>query len=338
MTFVYFNQSGNLIRMKQSWESAQPASVEGQDNMLELHELQVFLVAAETENFSETGRILQISQPAVSGHIQALEQRLNTRLFDRIGRNIKLNETGETFVPIVRNLLKEAQRVEDFMASRRGTIVGEFTIGCSATASRYFLPSIMARFLERHPGVRMACQGGPRGQSLDRLSMGEIDLAVTSLRVPRREIEYCHLADDQLILIAPPDHPWASAGSIRPQELVDYPLVLRESSSGTLITLNRELAAYDMSVEMLQSHLILWSTESIVQSVIAGIAPAFVSRRPAEMAIQQEAAVEVAIQGLRLVQHLYMARHTGFHATEAQTAFWEFVFAPENEDLRQILT
>ena len=74
--------------------------------MLELHELQVFLVAAETENFSEAGRILQVSQPAVSAQIQALEQRLNTQLFDRAGRNIRLNEMGRALVPLVRSLLK----------------------------------------------------------------------------------------------------------------------------------------------------------------------------------------------------------------------------------------
>ena len=131
--------------------------------MLELHELQVFLVAAETENFSETGRLLQISQPAVSGHIQALEQRIQTQLFDRTGRNIKLNEVGEALVPMVRNLLKEARQIEEFIALRRGTMIGQLAIGGSTAAGKYILPKIMARFLETHPNVRITCDVGPRG-------------------------------------------------------------------------------------------------------------------------------------------------------------------------------
>ncbi|MBN1964440.1 MAG: LysR family transcriptional regulator, partial [Anaerolineae bacterium] len=140
--------------------------------MLELNELQVFLVAAETENFSEAARLLQISQPAVSAHIQSLEQRLNTRLFDRVGRNIKLNEVGEAFVPMVRNLLKEARRVEEFAAARQGAVIGKLTIGCSSACGKYLLPRIMGRFLEQHPDVQITCHVGPRGEALERLCAG----------------------------------------------------------------------------------------------------------------------------------------------------------------------
>ncbi|MBI5959213.1 MAG: LysR family transcriptional regulator [Chloroflexi bacterium] len=304
--------------------------------MLDLYELQVFLVAAETENFSETGRILRISQPAVSGHIQSLEQRLKTQLFDRTGRNIKLNEVGEALVPVTRNLLKEAQQVEEFIALRRGTVTGQLRIGCSTAAGKYILPGIMARFMEHHPNVRIVCEVGPRGQALERLCTREIDLALSSLRVPRREVEYRHFADDQLALIVPPNHPWAKECQIQVDDLTNYPMVLREVSSGTTITLNRELARFDMSVEVLQVRLTLFNSEGIVQAVTEGVGPAIVSRASAEAALMQHKVIEVKIEGLNLVQRLYIARHTGFHATEAQTAFWNFTFAPENEHLRPL--
>ncbi|HVO69913.1 MAG TPA: LysR family transcriptional regulator [Aggregatilineaceae bacterium] len=306
--------------------------------MLDLYELQVFIVAAETENFSETGRILRVSQPAVSGHIQSLEQRLKTQLFDRTGRNIKLNEVGEALVPVARNLLKEAQQVEEMIVLRRGTVVGQLAVGCSTAAGKYLLPKVMARFMTTHPEVRIICDVGPRGQALDRLCAGEIDLAVSSLRIPRRAVEYRHFSDDVLVLIAPSGHPWAEKGTITPEELVEQPIVLREASSGTAITLNRGLAQFDMTVDMLQCRLTLYNTEAIVQAVAEGIGPGFVSRMATKAVLRQGQATEVAIEGLHLVQRLYMARHTGFHASDAQIAFWNFAFAPENEDLRQLLT
>ncbi|NLX09355.1 MAG: LysR family transcriptional regulator [Chloroflexi bacterium] len=304
--------------------------------MLDLHELQVFLVAAETENFSEAGRRLQISQPAVSAHIQALEQHLDTRLFDRIGRNIKLNEMGEAFVPVVRNLLKEAQQAEQFVAARQGSLTGSVTLGCSTASGKYILPRIMARFLQQYPEVRTLCHVGPREMALDQLTNGEVDLAVSSLRVPRSGIEYRHFADDLIILVAPPDHPWASRDHISLEMLLECPIILREARSGTVITLNRELAAHDMSVEMLQVQVVLCNTESIVQAVIEGIGPAFVSQLAAEWGLQQGKLIEVPVEGLHLIQKLYMARHTEFHATETQTCFWDFTFAPENRDLRPV--
>lgn len=301
--------------------------------MLDLYDLQVFLTAAETENFSEAGRLLQISQPAVSVHIQSLENHLSIQLFDRVGRNIRLNEVGEALIPIARNLLKEAQYIEQYIASHHGTVMGQLVIGCSTAAGKYILPGILARFVERHPDVQMVCHVGKRGQALQRLYSGECDLAISSLRVPRAEIEYRHFSDDRVILIAPPDHPWAAQGTIGLEELTRCSIIMRESGSGTTITLNRALAQLDMSVEMLRCNLVLENTESIVHAVCAGINPAFVSQVSAAEALARGDVVEVTVENLELIQHLYMARHTGFRASEAQKAFWDFTFAPENRDL-----
>ena len=316
------------------------AKIEGTvpDNLLELHELRVFLVAAETENFSETGRILQISQPAVSGVIQSLEQRLQTQLFDRVGRNIKLNEMGEALVPLARRLLKDAEQLHEFVAQQRGTVVGQLLLGCSTAGGRYLLPKLMARFLARYPQAQIVCDVGPRGQALERLCEGKIDLAVSSLRVPRKAVEYRHFADDRLILIVPPAHPWAQRESLPPQELPDHAIVLREPSSGTTIAFNSALAQFEMSVEMLQVRLTLGSTESIVRAVIEGVGGGIVSQVAAEPALNQGQVVHVPLEGMTLVQHLYMARHKQFRASPLQTLFWDFAFAPENEDVRQLLT
>lgn len=302
--------------------------------MLDLYELQVFLKAAELENFSEAARALDISQPAVSGHIQSLEQRLNTQLFDRVGRHIRLNDAGAALMPSVRGLLQEAQRVEEIVAAQQGSLMGFIKLGCSTTSGKYILPGIMRRFLDAHPEVRIYCIVGQRGNSLERLETNEVDMALSSLRIPRRNLEYRHFADDEITLIAPPDHLWARMGAIALEDLCDFPVILRESTSGTTVTLNRELAQHDMSVEMLRSNLTLCNTESIVQAVISGIGPAFVSDVSARAAIAAGQAVPVAVEGLTLVQHLYMVRHTGFRPSEAQCMFWDFLFAPEHADLR----
>jgi DNA-binding transcriptional LysR family regulator len=306
--------------------------------MLELHELQVFLVAAETENFSEAGRILQVSQPAVSAQIQALEQRLKTQLFDRTGRNIKLNDVGVALVPLVRSLLKQSEQIEEFVASCRGEMIGSLVMGCSTASGKYILPRLFSRFLDLYPNVQITCQVGPRGKALDCLCNREIDLAVSSLCVPRRDIEYRHFLDDQLVLIVPVDHPWAARSSIAPEELTEYELVSREASSGTSITLNRDLMAHDMSLDMLRFKLIVWNTEAIVHAVQSGIGPAFVSRVAAKAALNTGEIVELPVEGFALMQPLYMACYTRGRASEVRTAFWEFAFAPENEDLRQLIT
>ena len=183
----------------------------------------------------------------------------------------------------------------------------------------------------------MTCSVGPRGAALSQLEAGEIDLAVSSLRVPRKEFEYRHFSDDQLVLIAPPDHPWAKVERLVPDDLVEYPLVMREPSSGTSITVNRELSKYDMSIDVLETRLILGNTEAVVQAVVSGVAPAFVSRVAAESVVEKGQVVEVPVEGLDLVMHLFMVRHTKFYASEAHSVFWEFTFAPENRDVLSLV-
>ena len=99
--------------------------------MLDLQELVVFLSAADNGNFSETGRTLHLSQPAVSQIIRNLEIRLGTKLFIRKGRTIRLTEAGIALIPMAKELLSCANRLKTDITSLHGEINGEINIGCS---------------------------------------------------------------------------------------------------------------------------------------------------------------------------------------------------------------
>src|SRR5512138_2480996 len=92
--------------------------------MIEIHELQIFLAAAEGENFSAAARKLHLSQPAISFQIQALEQRLNVQLFQRTGRRIALTEAGRDLVPMAREMLNLSARIEEAMCAQQGMVKG----------------------------------------------------------------------------------------------------------------------------------------------------------------------------------------------------------------------
>jgi DNA-binding transcriptional LysR family regulator len=105
--------------------------------MLNLHEIEVFLAAAENSNFSDAARHLHLSQPAVSQTIQGLEKRLNVNLFERKGRRVELSDAGQALVPMARDLLASAQRVEDQMGLLQGVVAGQIALGCSTGVGKY---------------------------------------------------------------------------------------------------------------------------------------------------------------------------------------------------------
>jgi DNA-binding transcriptional LysR family regulator len=305
--------------------------------MLNIHELEVFLAAAETENFSEAGRKLNISQPAVSMQIRLLEDRLSMDLFHRSGRHIALTEAGRALVPMARNLLEQAIQIEEAMASLQGEIVGQLRLGCSTAAGKYVLPRLLAGLREEHPRIDVACHVAPHGVALQMLQEGGIHVALTGLDEPHKNIEYRPFLTDPVVLIAPPDHPWTRSDEvIKLDDLLAENFILHREESGTYQALKEGLAWHDLSPEHLNTGMVLGDSEVIRMAVQEGVGVAFASMTVVAEAVQAGTLAVVRVEGLELSKTLYLARRTGHPMSCAQSAFWEFAFAPENKMFRQI--
>lgn len=304
--------------------------------MLNINEMQVFLIAAETENFSEAGRRLNISQPAISMQIRSLEETLGMDLFHRSGRHISLTEAGHTLVPLARDLVSRSIQIEETMASLQGEVVGLLKLGCSTTSGKYILPKLIARLCERHPQVQVICHVNSRDAALQMLQEGEAHIVISSLREPSKDIEYYPFVTDRVVLVAPPNHPWADKRVIEPAELVNAKFILREEGSGTREALKDRLAWHNLSLDHLDTVMVLGNSEAICMAVREGIGVAFVSCMVAAEGLSSGKLAPVTINGMDVCQTLYLARHTGRPATSAQTAFWDFAFAPENKHLRDL--
>lgn len=301
--------------------------------MLDIYEMEVFLAAAETGSFSEAGRRLQLSQPAVSMQIRSLERRLGVDLFHRSGRHIDLTEIGQALVPMARDLVSHAAQVRENVAAMQGAVVGVLRIACSTTAGKYVLPKLIGGFIERFPAVQVDCQVVGRDSALQMVIQGEAQVAISSLREPSRDLEYRQFITDPVVLIAPPGHPWAAQGSIETADLPAGRFIRREIDSGTQQTVIEALAEHDLSPNDLPTVMILGNSEAIYMAVAEGIGVAFVSYRAAAEGIAAGRVVEIPVRGLNMTQQLYMVRHTVRHASAVQSAFWDYVYAPENRPL-----
>ena len=88
--------------------------------VLDAHQINVFLTAAKTLNFTAAARQLHMTQPSVSQHIQALEQHFRTTLFVRKGRRMVLTDAGEALVPLARRMVDWSVRIDETMEARQG--------------------------------------------------------------------------------------------------------------------------------------------------------------------------------------------------------------------------
>jgi DNA-binding transcriptional LysR family regulator len=294
--------------------------------LLNLRQLNVFLAAAETSNFTQAAHRLQMTQPSVSQHIQALEQYFGVDLFIRSGRSLILTDAGQSLLPLSRELIHQSIQIEDSIRSLQGDVHGHLIVSCSTTVGRYVLPQLLADFHKDYPQVRATCHVSSQLQSLQLLYEGRVHLALTNYTEPYRDIVIKRIGRGQIILIAPHSHPWAASGRIQSQDLYDVEFILPEDGTETHDVVREALASVGISIYQLKSLLILGSPEAIALSVQEGLGVGFVTEIIVKKLLSDGVA-SIAIQGLDIYQDIYLGRNPHLPATCAQEAFWDYIFS-----------
>ena len=302
--------------------------------MLDAHQLNIFLIAAETLNFTQAAQLLHMSQPSVSQHIKSLEQHFDTPLFERTGRQLQLSDAGEALLPLAREMVNQSVRIEEEMASLSGEIFGHLKVGCSTTPGKYILPQLLARFHNQHPAVRVTCQVSPQAISIEMLCEGRVHFALSSHshRQSCADAEFQLFMRDPVMLIAPLNHPWSQRGTIDHEELLDANFILREEESGTYATVQDALDTIDFSIHDLKTLLTLGNSEAIALAVQEGLGVGFVSNTVVAGMRQPDIAV-IEVRGLNICRDIYIGRHVGRPATVAQSAFWKMIQNLQPDDI-----
>lgn len=298
--------------------------------MLDIHQLNVFLAAAESLSFTQAAQQLHMTQPSVSQHVQALERRFGTDLFLRNGRNLELTDAGLALIPLASEAVSLSVRIEELMISMKGDIVGHLMVGCSTTPGKYVLPHLLARFHNRFPEVRVTCHVCSQQESMQLLMDGGVHFALTSLTdVIQADLEMHRFFSDPIVLIAPLNHPWATHGQIEIDDLFHTRFIQREDGSGTIAAVRNALSVRGYSIRDLDTLLILGNSEAIAMAVQEGLGVGFVS----EMVVDRLSLGKVAkirVKDLEISRDIYIGRNQRRPATVAQNAFWSFIHSKEN--------
>lgn len=188
--------------------------------------LQAFLAVAETGSFSRAAERIFLTQPAVSKRIAALEAEFGTRLFDRIGRRIRLTPAGEAFSARARRILAELNDARRSLANLAGTVSGTLAMATSHHIGLHRLPSALKRFHARYPQVQLDLRFMDSEKACQAVAQGEIELAVVTLP-PRAEapLRAVPVWDDPLEIVVSPEHPLAQGG-VTPKRLLEHPAIL----------------------------------------------------------------------------------------------------------------
>jgi LysR family hydrogen peroxide-inducible transcriptional activator len=193
---------------------------------MELHQLRYFCAIAETLSFSRAAEQSHVSQPSLSQQILKLEDELGARLFDRLGRSVRLTDLGQTFLPHARSVLRELESAKGEVVEQKDSISGTIHIGVIPTVAPYFLPPRLTSFTRKFPQAKLSILEEITPILLDRLRAGALDLAILALPVRGREFESTPLLTERLFAALPPGHKLANRRSLPLTDLRADPFLL----------------------------------------------------------------------------------------------------------------
>ncbi len=195
-----------------------------------LAQVEGFVEIARQGNMGRAAQALSISQPALSARLQALEEELGAGLFRRTHAGMVLTPAGRAFLPHADRAIEAIRSGSTLVRQLEHGVVGELALAVAPAVSAYVLPEILVRFTERHPNVRLLVRTGHSEEIVDLVARGEVELGIVrQLRDAR--VRSRPLFEDELVLVARPDHPFAIAGAVDVSEISQAQLILFDRTS-----------------------------------------------------------------------------------------------------------
>ena len=243
-----------------------------------LEQLRIFVAVAEREHVTQAAHNLNLTQSATSAAVAALEAQYQTKLFDRIGRRIKLTEVGRVFLIEAQAVLTRAASAETVLADLTGLKRGSLTLGASQTVANYWLPALMHRYRVRHPGISLRLRIGNTQSVSGWVQEGAVDIGFVEGAIDDPAFIIEPVADDELVLVVNPGHDWAKRCPVTADDLTKARWVLRELGSGTRAIFEEALAERGVNLSSLDVALELPSNEAVRAAVEAGGGATVISR------------------------------------------------------------
>src|SRR2546428_12179695 len=196
---------------------------------MQIHQLRYFCAVAKAGNFTRAAEHEHVAQPSLSQQVRKLEDELGTRLFDRLGRTVRLTSFGQIFLlraeAILRELSDAKHEIEEMAGMERGRIV----VGAIPTIAPYFLPNCLASFAQKFPTVQVSVVEEITPVLLERLQEATIDMALLALPVQRDHFVCQELLREPLYLVVPQNHRLASKSRVHLKQIEgDSFLLLKE--------------------------------------------------------------------------------------------------------------
>lgn len=298
---------------------------------MDLRRLEIFAKVAELGSFSRAAEALFLTQPTVSEHVRALEDELGVQLLDRLGRGATPTRAGELLLGYARRMLALSREAHQALERFQGRMSGELVVGGSTIPGEYVLPALIGQFKAKYPDISISLLIGSTRQVCDWLEEGRVEVGIVGARPPARTLAARELMPDELVVVVPASHPWATRRTTTLAELQKEPMVVRERGSGSREAFEHALEEAGVPLANLRLVGEMGSTQAVKQAVRAGVGIALLSKRAVEDECRAGLLACVKVKDLRVSRAFYLVTNRDRTRSPLAQAFVEYLESQPTE-------
>jgi LysR family transcriptional regulator for metE and metH len=234
--------------------------------MIEVRHLQMISAIVESGSMTNAANKLFLTQPSLSHQLKEIESRLGVSLFLRVNKKLLLTPAGEKLFKEASEILPRLKRIENDI--QNGSSAKELRISTQCYTCYHWLPQLMQLFQKDYSDISIDIVAEAIDDPHQYLLRDKIDLVVTGVKVDKPGIHYEKLFDDELVLLVPPAHRFASRDFVTPKDFEDEHLIIYKQSKDSDFFIHNVLDKAEVSPSRLTK---MQLTEARVELVKAGI-------------------------------------------------------------------
>ncbi|WP_164838455.1 LysR family transcriptional regulator [Pseudomonas sp. BAY1663] len=286
-----------------------------------LRQLQVFRAVCESRSYSRAAEEMALTQPAVSLQIRQLEELVGQPLFEYVGKKLYLTDAAEALQRASTDIFGRLDSLDMQLSDLQGSLQGQLNLAVESSA-KYITPHLFAAFRRLHPEVSLQLVVVNHAQAVRRLNLSRDDLLIMSQVPADMPLDFLPFLNNPIVAVAPPEHPLCARGELQLQDLTAYPLLVRESGSGTRKAC--EEYCHQKRAHFAQT-LEIGSLDAQREAVIAGLGLALLPRHAVYQELAQGLLRELPVAELPLFRSWCAVNLRGRRLSPVAQAFLGFI-------------
>ena len=272
---------------------------------MDMHHLKIFVSVYKYKSFTRASEELHISQPTISEHIKNLENSLDCKLFDRLGRSIMPTTEADVLYPKALQLLDDLKQIQDEITATGNGVRGSLVIGASTIPGTYILPRVAYSFKKQYPEVGFEILIEDSGKITSQVLQHELLCGIVGARITSDKLFCEPLLEDELVLVA--TKKVLAQKTVSLSKLTTIPFLQRETGSGTRQTFENFLGK-NMSSDALNVVATLGSTSAVKQAAKESLGASVISRIAVQEELDNNILQEIPIRNLKMKRKFYLVR------------------------------